>query len=180
MDGAALAKQIMAATGRRAAGLQDRLGRPPCLAAVLVGDDPSSVTYVAMKQRRCEAVGLDSRIIRLPAESTTSEVVEAIGLLSEDPAVDGVLLQHPVPVHVDERAAFEAIRPEKDVDGVTMRSFASMAFGLPGFSSCTPAGIMRLLDEYGVDPSGRHAWSSAAARFSVSRSACCCWPGTPP
>jgi methylenetetrahydrofolate dehydrogenase (NADP+)/methenyltetrahydrofolate cyclohydrolase len=157
MDGAALAKQIMAATGRRAAGLQDRLGRPPCLAAVLVGDDPSSVTYVAMKQRRCEAVGLDSRIIRLPAESTTSEVVEAIGLLSEDPAVDGVLLQHPVPVHVDERAAFEAIRPEKDVDGVTMRSFASMAFGLPGFSSCTPAGIMRLLDEYGVDPSGRHA-----------------------
>ncbi len=157
MDGTALATQIMATTGRRAAETRARLGRAPCLAAVLVGDDPSSITYVTMKQRRCKGAGLDSRIIRLPAESTTSEVVKVVGGLSEDPAVDGVLLQHPVPAHVDERAAFEAIRPEKDVDGVTMRSFASMAFDLPGFPSCTPAGIMRLLDEYGVDPSGRHA-----------------------
>jgi methylenetetrahydrofolate dehydrogenase (NADP+)/methenyltetrahydrofolate cyclohydrolase len=157
MDGAALAKQILAAAGRRAAGVHAQLGRAPCLAAVLVGDDPASATYVAMKQRRCEAAGLDSRIIRLPAGSTTSEVVRAVGLLSADPGVDGVLLQHPVPAHVDERAAFETIHHEKDVDGVTMHSFASMAFGLPGFSSCTPAGIVRLLDEYGVEPSGMHA-----------------------
>ena len=104
-----------------------------------------------------------------------------VGRLSEDPAVDGVLLQHPVPVQVDERAAFEAIRPEKDVDGVTMRSFASMAFDLPGFlflhrrrgscaSSMSTASILPVCMRS----------SSAAARFSASRSACCCWPGTPP
>jgi methylenetetrahydrofolate dehydrogenase (NADP+)/methenyltetrahydrofolate cyclohydrolase len=157
MDGAALARKISEGTARRAADLGGRIGRPPCLAAVLVGDDPASLTYVRMKQRRCESVGVRSLITRLPAVSTTAEVVEVITRLSEDPSVDGILLQHPVPDHIDERAAFEAIHPDKDVDGVTTHSFASMAFDLPGFSSCTPAGIMRLLDEYGVDPSGRHA-----------------------
>ena len=77
--------------------------------------------------------------------------------LSEDPDVDGILVQHPVPEHVDERAVFEAISPTKDVDGVTTASFASMAFGHPGFASCTPAGIMRLLDPYDVPIAGRHA-----------------------
>lgn len=91
------------------------------------------------------------------ADVSTSEVVDVIGVLSSDRGVDGILLQHPVPRGIDERSAFEAIVPDKDVDGVTTASFASMAFGLPGFSSCTPSGIMRLLDEYGVDPSGRHA-----------------------
>jgi methylenetetrahydrofolate dehydrogenase (NADP+) / methenyltetrahydrofolate cyclohydrolase len=93
----------------------------------------------------------------IPADSATSEVVATVGALSMDPAVDGILVQHPIPGHIDERAAFEAIDPAKDVDGVTMHSFAAMAFGLPGFRSCTPAGIIRLLDEYGVDPSGTHA-----------------------
>jgi methylenetetrahydrofolate dehydrogenase (NADP+)/methenyltetrahydrofolate cyclohydrolase len=101
-------------------------------------------------------VGIDSRGVRMP-DASTSEVDDRLGALSLDPGVDGILLQHPVPRGVDERAAFEAIGSDKDVDGVTMNSFASMAFGLPGFSSCTPAGILRLLDEYGVDPSGRHA-----------------------
>jgi methylenetetrahydrofolate dehydrogenase (NADP+) / methenyltetrahydrofolate cyclohydrolase len=123
----------------------------------LVGDDPSSVTYVRMKQRRCESVGVDSRIITLAHSSTTSQVVATIRALSDDKHVDGILLQHPVPDHVDERAAFESIAPAKDVDGVTMHSFTAMAFGLPGFWSCTPAGIMRLLDEYAVDPCGLHA-----------------------
>jgi methylenetetrahydrofolate dehydrogenase (NADP+)/methenyltetrahydrofolate cyclohydrolase len=127
------------------------------LAAVLVGEDPSSVTYVKMKRRRCLEAGVELRFVGLPETATTSEVVDAIRRLSEEPIVDGILLQHPVPPHVDERAAFEAIDPAKDVDGVTMHSFAAMAFGLPGFASCTPAGIMALLDEYGVDPSGQHA-----------------------
>lgn len=96
-------------------------------------------------------------MVSLPPEATTSEVVDTLRGLSEDPGVDGILLQHPSPPHVDERAAFEAIAPDKDVDGVTMHSFAAMAFGLPGFSSCTPAVIMRLLDEYGVPVSGKHA-----------------------
>jgi methylenetetrahydrofolate dehydrogenase (NADP+)/methenyltetrahydrofolate cyclohydrolase len=157
MDGTAVAQRILAAVSERAADLRTHLGRSPCLAAVLVGDDPASVTYVRMKERRCQATGIESRVVHLPTETTTSALIEVLLGLSDDPTVDGILLQHPVPGHVDERAAFEAIAPGKDVDGVTMHSFAAMAFGLPGFSSCTPAGILRLLDEYDVDPSGRHA-----------------------
>jgi methylenetetrahydrofolate dehydrogenase (NADP+)/methenyltetrahydrofolate cyclohydrolase len=93
----------------------------------------------------------------LPEGVTTSEVVDAVDELSADTSVDGILLQHPVTPGVDERQAFEAISPDKDVDGVTMESFARMAFGIPGFASCTPAGIMRLLEEYDIDPEGTHA-----------------------
>jgi methylenetetrahydrofolate dehydrogenase (NADP+) / methenyltetrahydrofolate cyclohydrolase len=157
MDGSFLARQVLDAASERAAAVRSRLGRPPCLAAVLVGDDPSSVTYVRMKEKRCDSAGVDSRVVRLPDWTTTAEVVDVLRRLSDDDAIDGILLQHPVPDQVDERAAFEAIAPRKDVDGVTMHSFAAMSFGLPGFSSCTPAGIMRLLDEYAVDPSGLHA-----------------------
>jgi methylenetetrahydrofolate dehydrogenase (NADP+)/methenyltetrahydrofolate cyclohydrolase len=157
MDGSALAAAIVAETAGRAAAFTDRTGRPPCLAAVLVGDDPASVTYVRMKERRSASAGIASRVVRLPPASTTAEVVAAVTRLDEDRTVDGILVQHPVPPQVDERAAFEAIGAGKDVDGVTMHSLAAMALGLPGFWSCTPAGIMRLLDEYGVDPSGRHA-----------------------
>jgi methylenetetrahydrofolate dehydrogenase (NADP+)/methenyltetrahydrofolate cyclohydrolase len=157
MDGASLAHQLLDQTAERATAFRARTGRSPCLAAVLVGEDPSSMTYVAMKQRRCQRVGVSSRVVTLASGATTPEVVDAIESLSRDPYVDGILLQHPVPPSVDERIAFEAISPDKDVDGVTMHSFASMAFGLPGFSSCTPAGIIRLLDEYHVDPSGQHA-----------------------
>jgi methylenetetrahydrofolate dehydrogenase (NADP+)/methenyltetrahydrofolate cyclohydrolase len=156
MDGTSLARKLLDRSADRAAAFRARTGRSPCLAAVLVGHEPSSVTYVAMKQKRCEQVGVSARFVGLESGATTSELVETIEDLSRDPSVDGVL-QHPVPSSVDERKAFEAIPPGKDVDGVTMHSFASMAFGLPGFSSCTPAGIMRLLDEYGVDPDGRRA-----------------------
>jgi methylenetetrahydrofolate dehydrogenase (NADP+) / methenyltetrahydrofolate cyclohydrolase len=157
MDGASLARRLLNETARRADRFGVQAGRAPCLAAVLVGADPASVTYVKMKQARCRAAGITSRLVDLPTDSTTAEVVTTVGELSMDPAVDGILVQHPIPTHVDERAAFEAIDPAKDVDGVTTHSFAAMAFGLPGHLSCTPAGIIRLLDEYGVDPSGKHA-----------------------
>jgi methylenetetrahydrofolate dehydrogenase (NADP+)/methenyltetrahydrofolate cyclohydrolase len=157
MDGSSLAKRILESMSQRAGAVEARIGRRPCLAAVLVGDDPASVTYVQMKQKRSESTGVESRVIKLPQSSETAEAVDAILQLSADRSVDGILLQHPVPEQVDERAAFEAIAPEKDVDGVTMQSFAAMSFGLPGFASCTPAGILRLLDEYDVDPSGQHA-----------------------
>jgi methylenetetrahydrofolate dehydrogenase (NADP+)/methenyltetrahydrofolate cyclohydrolase len=157
MDGTALAARVLAETGQRAAALTERTGTRPCLATVLVGDDPASATYVRMKQSRCRKAGIDSRHVALPATATTAEVVEAVAALSADPAVHGILLQHPAPAGVDERAAFEAIAPAKDVDGVTLHSFATMSFGLPGFASCTPGGIMRLLDEYDVELTGRHA-----------------------
>ena len=89
--------------------------------------------------------------------TTTADLVGAVTALSRDPGVHGILLQHPVGPHIDERAAFEAISPDKDVDGVTTASFAAMSLQLPGFVSCTPGGIMRLLDAYGVDLAGRHA-----------------------
>jgi methylenetetrahydrofolate dehydrogenase (NADP+) / methenyltetrahydrofolate cyclohydrolase len=157
MDGSGLAREILGQVTERAAGLTSASGVAPCLATVIAGDDPASVTYVRMKQNRSRKAGIDSRHVALPATATTGELVAAISELSADPAVHGILLQHPVPPHIDERAAFEAIAPHKDVDGVTMHSFAAMAFGDPGFASATPGGIMRLLDAYDVDPSGQHA-----------------------
>ncbi|WP_055588393.1 bifunctional 5,10-methylenetetrahydrofolate dehydrogenase/5,10-methenyltetrahydrofolate cyclohydrolase [Peterkaempfera griseoplana] len=157
MDGTGPARRITETASAAAADILRRTGTAPCLATVLVGDDPASVTYVRMKRSRCEKAGIRSRHVALPASVSTEALVETVTGLSQDPGVHGILLQHPVGPHIDERAAFEAIAPEKDVDGVTMHSFAAMGFGLPGFVSCTPGGIMRLLDEYGVDPAGKHA-----------------------
>ncbi|MER7935885.1 MULTISPECIES: bifunctional 5,10-methylenetetrahydrofolate dehydrogenase/5,10-methenyltetrahydrofolate cyclohydrolase [unclassified Streptomyces] len=157
MDGTAVARRIVEETAERAAALTARTGVTPCLATVLVGEDPASVTYVRMKQNRSRKAGIASRHVALPAATTTDELVAVLRELSADPAVHGILLQHPVGEHIDERAAFEAIAPEKDVDGVTFASFATMSFGLPGFVSCTPGGILRLLDAYDVDPAGKRA-----------------------
>jgi methylenetetrahydrofolate dehydrogenase (NADP+) / methenyltetrahydrofolate cyclohydrolase len=157
MDGTSVASGLLSDVAREAASFTEQVGRKPALAAVLVGDDPSSQTYVKMKRNRSHRAGLDSQVIELPAETSTEDLVARIAALSDDPAVDGILLQHPVPAQIDERAAFEAIAPAKDVDGVTMHSFAAMAFGEPGFHSCTPGGIMRLLDAYEVPLSGAHA-----------------------
>lgn len=157
IDGALVADAMLGAAAERARRFEAKAGRKPCLAAVLVGTDPASVTYVKMKRKRSLRVGIDPRIVELPVDSSTQSVVAAIRRLSDDPGVDGILLQHPVPPQVDERAAFEAIAPTKDVDGVTMHSFASMAFGLPTLASATPAGILRLLDAYEVELAGLHA-----------------------
>ncbi|MFF2128991.1 bifunctional 5,10-methylenetetrahydrofolate dehydrogenase/5,10-methenyltetrahydrofolate cyclohydrolase [Streptomyces olivochromogenes] len=157
MDGAGLARRIVEETAKRAAALTGRTGMAPCLATVLVGEDPASVTYVRMKQNRSRKAGIESRHVALPADTTTAELVDTLKALSDDPTVHGILLQHPVGPHIDERAAFEAIAPDKDVDGVTLSSYSAMSFGLPGFVSCTPGGIMRLLDEYDVDPAGKRA-----------------------
>ncbi|WP_443054987.1 bifunctional 5,10-methylenetetrahydrofolate dehydrogenase/5,10-methenyltetrahydrofolate cyclohydrolase [Streptomyces sp. IBSBF 2394] len=157
MDGRDLARRIVETSAAAAEDIRRRTGVSPCLATVLVGEDPASVTYVRMKQARCAKAGVRSRHVALPASVSTGGLVEAVTALSEDPDVHGILLQHPVGPHIDERAAFEAIAPDKDVDGVTMHSFAAMGFGLPGFLSCTPGGIMRLLDEYEVDLAGKHA-----------------------
>lgn len=157
MDGQTLARKLLDETAERAAAFERTQGRRPCLATVLVGDDPASHTYVRMKVNRCAAVGIESRRVDLPASVGTEELVGVLRELSADPAVDGILLQHPVPAHIDERAAFEAIVADKDVDGVTGASFAAMAFGERGFVSATPAGIMRLLDAYDVPLRGRRA-----------------------
>ncbi len=157
MYGTAVAAAIAEGAAVRAADLARLTGRRPCLAGVLVGADRASMTYFKMKQKRSAAAGIDSRLVQLPDTITTAELVETIKILSDDDSVDGILLQHPVPAAIDERAAFEAITPAKDVDGVTLHSFAAMAMGTEGFRSCTPEGILRLLDAYGVELAGRHA-----------------------
>jgi methylenetetrahydrofolate dehydrogenase (NADP+)/methenyltetrahydrofolate cyclohydrolase len=155
--GTPVAEGILAATERRAREFAVAAGRPVCLAAVLVGDDPASATYVRMKRNRSQRIGIRSELVALPASASTAELVERIEGLSADPAVDGILLQHPVPPSIDERAAFEAIAPHKDVDGVTFHSFGAMALGRAGFVSATPGGIIRLLDAYRVQLAGRRA-----------------------
>jgi methylenetetrahydrofolate dehydrogenase (NADP+)/methenyltetrahydrofolate cyclohydrolase len=157
MDGTAVAAHLDQQTAARAAAVAVRIGRRPCLATVLVGDDPASATYVAMKRRRCARLGLDSRAMTMSSDATTDEVLSVVAQLDADHTVDGILVQHPVPPQVDERAVFEAVSAAKDVDGVTQASFAAMALGTPGHTSCTPGGIMRLLDAYDVELAGSHA-----------------------
>jgi methylenetetrahydrofolate dehydrogenase (NADP+)/methenyltetrahydrofolate cyclohydrolase len=157
MEGTELAREIVTRSAARATDLEASTGIRPCLATVIVGDDPASVTYVRMKENRCSQAGISLRHVGLPAATTTAELVQVMSGLSADPAVHGILLQHPVSPQIDERAAFEAIAPAKDVDGVTIHSFAAIAFGSPCFASCTPGAIMRLLDAYDVDPGGKHA-----------------------
>lgn len=157
IDGVRVANDILADTRGKAVEFEHLAGRKACLATVLVGDDPASHTYVRMKINRCRTTGLDSRSHHVDAAASTADVVALVERLSADHTVDGILVQHPMPDQIDERAVFEAIAPGKDVDGVTTASFAAMALGGHGFRSCTPAGIIHLLDAYGVDPTGQHA-----------------------
>ena len=133
------------------------LGVIPTLATVLVGVDPASATYVKMKQNACARLGMQSIAIELSKETTTEELLEKINQLNNDESVHGILLQHPVPSQVNERLCFDAIKVEKDVDGVTCLGFGQMTMGEPAFGSCTPAGIMRMLEHYQIDISGKSA-----------------------
>ena len=132
-------------------------GITPCLATILVGEDPASATYVKMKQNTCARVGMNSKAITLPNTTTTEELLETIDDLNNDESVHGILLQHPVPHQIDERAAFDAIDISKDVDGVTTHGFGLMSMGVNAYGSCTPYGIMRLLEEYNIELSGMNA-----------------------
>lgn len=129
----------------------------PTLATILVGDDPASATYVQMKVNACKRIGMNSERIEMPSTTTTEELLAEIGRLNNDPNVNGILLQHPVPSQIDERACFDAIAIEKDVDGVTTQGFGRMAMGEKAFGSATPAGIMKLLKHYDIELQGKHA-----------------------
>ena len=132
-------------------------GIVPTLATILVGDDPASETYVRMKQETCKRVGMESVAINLPKETSTEVLLSKIDELNNDKNIHGILLQHPVPNQINERECFERISIEKDVDGVTCLGFGRMSMGLSAYGSCTPAGIMRILEFYDVDISGMNA-----------------------
>ena len=132
-------------------------GITPTLATILVGHDPSSETYVKMKRNTCKRVGMDSIAIELPESTTTEELLKTIEGLNLDLNVHGILLQHPTPTHIDERKCFDSIDIEKDVDGVTCLGFGNMAMGMGAYGSCTPAGIVRLIEHYELEVEGKHA-----------------------
>jgi methylenetetrahydrofolate dehydrogenase (NADP+)/methenyltetrahydrofolate cyclohydrolase len=158
LDGKALAKHIEATLSERVQCFKDlSRGVAPLLATILVGDDPASATYVRMKRNACRRVGMGSSRIELAHETTTEELLAHIERLNRDPEVHGILLQHPVPSHIDERRCFDAICVEKDVDGVTCHGFGRMAMGAEAYGSATPAGIMRLLEHYNIPIVGKHA-----------------------
>jgi methylenetetrahydrofolate dehydrogenase (NADP+)/methenyltetrahydrofolate cyclohydrolase len=157
LEGKSLAASLEEDLARRVALIQERTGRTPVLATLLVGGDPASATYVRMKGNACRRVGMDSWSVVLPEETTTAELISKIEELNADPRVQGILLQHPTPRTVDERACFDHIAIEKDVDGVTALGFGRMSLGEPAYGSATPAGIVRLLDHYGIGIEGRHA-----------------------
>ena len=129
----------------------------PLLAPCLVRDDPASATYVRMKQNACKRVGMESLAVEMSSATTTAELLAKIAELNANPRCHGILLQHPVPSQIDERACFDAIALDKDVDGVTCLGFGRMAMGEHAWGSATPAGIMRLLAAYEIALSGRHA-----------------------
>ena len=132
-------------------------GVTPTLATILVGDDPASETYVKMKRNTCSRVGIKSISVELSEDTSTEELLSKIDALNKDSSVNGILLQHPVPKQIDERKCFDEIALEKDVDGVTCLGFGNMAMGLDAYGSCTPAGIIRLIDEYEIEIEGMNA-----------------------
>jgi methylenetetrahydrofolate dehydrogenase (NADP+)/methenyltetrahydrofolate cyclohydrolase len=129
----------------------------PVLATILVGNDPSSEVYVKMKGNACERVGMASLKVPLPEETSTEELLAVIDKLNNDDLICGILLQHPVPKQIDERACFDRIAIEKDVDGVTCLGFGRMSMNERAYGSATPAGIMDLLKHYKLPIAGKHA-----------------------
>nr|WP_302473725.1 bifunctional methylenetetrahydrofolate dehydrogenase/methenyltetrahydrofolate cyclohydrolase FolD [Shouchella clausii] len=156
LDGNDVSKRIKDKLALQVAALEQK-GVRPCLATILVGDDPASATYVRMKGNACKRLGIESKKIELPEETTTKELLAVIRELNNDSSVHGILLQHPVPSQIDERAAFDEIAIEKDVDGVTTLGFAQNAFGFAHYPSCTPAAILAILDHYQLPIEGKHA-----------------------
>ena len=157
LDGKALARQLEQELAVRVDVIKKKTGKTPILATILVGDDPASATYVRMKGNACQRVGMESLKVILPQSTTTERLLEEIDALNANPDVHGILLQHPVPAQIDERACFDRIALSKDVDGVTALGFGRMALGEPAYGSATPAGIMRLLAHYEIPLKGKEA-----------------------
>lgn len=159
LDGRQLATEIEKKLAQRVQKLFDVTQCIPLLATIQVGNDPASTTYVQMKVKACERIGMQSKQVHFcdPNLVTTQEIIRTIQQLNRDDAVHGILLQHPVPFAIDERACFDAIALEKDVDGVTTAGFGRLAMGEQAYASATPAGIMRMLDHYELPIAGQHA-----------------------
>ncbi len=157
LDGKGLAQQIQLELKRQVQDLKTPIGRPPGLAVLMVGDNPASAAYVRNKERACERVGIASFGHHFPADISFDELQQTIHALNANPEVDGILVQLPLPSHLDATALLYEIHPDKDVDGLHPLNLGRLVRGESGLRSCTPAGIMRMLATYNVDLPGKHA-----------------------
>ena len=156
IDGNALSRQLRTEVATRAAALRAR-GVTPGLAVVLVGDSPASQVYVRNKIKACEENGLHSVLEKYAADMTEADLLARVDALNNDPAIHGILVQLPLPAHIDAQKVIESISPEKDVDGFHVASAGALLTGTPGFWPCTPYGCMKMLDSIGYDLRGKHA-----------------------
>ena len=154
IDGKAISKQIKDELKEQVAELSAK-GIKICLAVIQVGNDPASSVYVGNKKKACAYIGIDSLSYELPEETTEKELLELIDKLNKDDAVNGILVQLPVPKHIDEDKIIKAISPLKDVDGFHPMSVGALSIGQPGFVSCTPAGVIQLLKRSGIEIAGK-------------------------
>ncbi len=156
LDGKALAEVIRTEIAENTARFKEKHGVTPCLAAVLVGDDPASQIYVRNKEKACEKIGMESRLFRLPASTTTAQLLELVDTLNADPTVHGILIQLPLPPGCDTLRILDAVDPKKDVDAFHPENVGLISQGRPRFLPCTPYGVQQMLVRSGVEISGKH------------------------
>ncbi|WP_108247059.1 bifunctional methylenetetrahydrofolate dehydrogenase/methenyltetrahydrofolate cyclohydrolase FolD [Muricauda brasiliensis] len=156
LDGKKISNQIKEEITVEVAQMKERGEKVPHLAAVLVGNDGASLTYVGSKVRSCKKIGFESTLIHLPEETTEEELLKQVHQLNNDPAIDGYIVQLPLPKHIDEEKVLMAVDPDKDVDGFHPTNFGKMALDMETFISATPFGIMELLKRYSVETEGKH------------------------
>jgi len=156
IDGKETAKLIKQEIAAEVASLIDQGEDPPHLAAVILGDDPASHTYVNGKEKACKEVGFTSSIYRMPDETTEKELLDVVNYLNNDPEIDGFIVQLPLPGHIDEHKVIESIDPKKDVDGFHPVNIGRMALNLPSYISATPLGILTLIERYDIETEGKN------------------------
>ena len=156
LDGKATSAAIKAQIAAQVAEIVEKGGRRPHLAAILVGNDGASMTYVANKEKACQVVGFESTVIRMEASTTEAELLDKIAALNADDSVDGFIVQLPLPRHINEQNVIRALNPDKDVDGFHPENVGRMSLGLPAFPSATPYGIVALIEAYGIETKGKH------------------------
>ena len=154
IDGKKISSDIKEELKEKVAAMKED-GNFPCLAVIQVGNDPASTVYVGNKKKACAYIGIESKAFELPEETTQEELLALIEKLNEDDSVHGILVQLPIPAHMDEKEVIHAISPKKDVDGFHPQSVGALSIGEPGFVSCTPAGIIQLLKRSGIEIEGK-------------------------
>jgi methylenetetrahydrofolate dehydrogenase (NADP+)/methenyltetrahydrofolate cyclohydrolase len=157
LDGKQLAANMRADIAKQVAALKATRGITPGLGVILIGLDPASTSYVTAKEKACEEAGMHSEDVRVPAETTQAEALALVQKMNADPRIHGILVQLPLPKHIDEAAVINAIAPEKDVDGFTPINVGRMMIGETCFLPCTPNGIIQMLISAGIETSGKHA-----------------------